>query len=827
MKIFYSRLSNIQKRIFWVLFCSLFVFGATQIKMSQVYGLLQALGLRIETTASIITLENYNGYSSTVYVTDSLRGGTFTYVSTGLVPDSGTVFPANGKGGGYWQRSIRGDGSWSPLWFGAKRDGITDDGHAFQLMNDAIAANGNKVTLGYGTYLINTPVTITKSLLFEGNNMTADRDSVTLIRTTSNIVVFNIVQNGVKFKNLKVTSAASGTSGNIAFKVDSNYTTHSFISGFSLENVVVTNFYIQAQITGAMFCNFTNCYFLFTNYYAIDIGNRFNLDAGDSYITGCTFLPHTNSALAAIHQTSSGGLRITNCKFNWRSTGTGWFQYDYLADSIHGTSDLFLANSSVENWKTSAIKIKKSSAGNFSLVTITGNEFGDFQSSSRPAITIDSITGISMTGNTFAKGSVDTAIVLTSVTSTNLMGNSYSSGYGTTVSYLGTNTNTYGEGVALGTKNRLPKFIDLLHIGNSIYEDSLGIPSIYTPNIVGGHVLNYMNDGATGFGKLSIVNNAGNGTIDVGFINSNIAGVGAFTFWKQTGATTSVNVLSIKANANVGFGSITSPIAYVDVAAGTGATSTGQIHLYKGVKTNADGYLSYDTTLTGTPHLVFNKNGTNIFLDSTGSGSSGTAILANGTVPLTADWNVNNHAITGITSLSANSIGASSITSNNTISANGTVSGSNFSATTYNFGTGTTTGLLLRNGQPATSTATVQNSLMQLWTANVWDGSVSHTVNYRAGVYPIGGTATSEWKLSTFLDAVAAADIFKVKNDGRVTLYNVINQKGYTVATLPAGTVGDMAYVTDASSPSYLATVVGGGSTYCPVTYNGSAWICH
>lgn len=49
--------------------------------------------------------------------------------------------------------------------------------------------------------------------------------------------------------------------------------------------------------------------------------------------------------------------------------------------------------------------------------------------------------------------------------------------------------------------------------------------------------------------------------------------------------------------------------------------------------------------------------------------------------------------------------------------------------------------------------------------------------------------------------------------------------KGYTVATLPSGTVGDNAYVTDALAPTFLATVVGGGAIVTPVFYNGSAWV--
>lgn len=55
----------------------------------------------------------------------------------------------------------------------------------------------------------------------------------------------------------------------------------------------------------------------------------------------------------------------------------------------------------------------------------------------------------------------------------------------------------------------------------------------------------------------------------------------------------------------------------------------------------------------------------------------------------------------------------------------------------------------------------------------------------------------------------------------------MMRTKGYEVAHLPAGIQGAMAYVTDASAPSYLAPVVGGGTVKCPVFYDGTTWVCH
>jgi len=60
-----------------------------------------------------------------------------------------------------------------------------------------------------------------------------------------------------------------------------------------------------------------------------------------------------------------------------------------------------------------------------------------------------------------------------------------------------------------------------------------------------------------------------------------------------------------------------------------------------------------------------------------------------------------------------------------------------------------------------------------------------------------------------------------------VTLNSVLKLKAYTVGTLPAGTVGDMAYVTDATAPTYNGILTGGGAVKIPVFYDGAAWKAH
>jgi len=65
--------------------------------------------------------------------------------------------------------------------------------------------------------------------------------------------------------------------------------------------------------------------------------------------------------------------------------------------------------------------------------------------------------------------------------------------------------------------------------------------------------------------------------------------------------------------------------------------------------------------------------------------------------------------------------------------------------------------------------------------------------------------------------------------DAPLTASNLISTatvrlQGYTVATLPAGVIGDMVYVTDALAPTYGATAVGGGAVVTPCFFDGTNW---
>jgi hypothetical protein len=77
---------------------------------------------------------------------------------------------------------------------------------------------------------------------------------------------------------------------------------------------------------------------------------------------------------------------------------------------------------------------------------------------------------------------------------------------------------------------------------------------------------------------------------------------------------------------------------------------------------------------------------------------------------------------------------------------------------------------------------------------------------------------------NTEREIVTSVNGFFADSTGNIRL----KLKSYTVATLPATpTQGDEAAVTDATAPTYLGALTGGGSVYTPVVFNGTIWISH
>jgi hypothetical protein len=131
-----------------------------------------------------------------------------------------------------------------------------------------------------------------------------------------------------------------------------------------------------------------------------------------------------------------------------------------------------------------------------------------------------------------------------------------------------------------------------------------------------------------------------------------------------------------------------------------------------------------------------------------------------------------------------------------------------------------------------TNTSGTKNALSSTITFNPTSGTgIFNLLNLSPIINQTGG-ANGKTRIIYFNPTLTNAVDFTVIEvaNGKCIFQEVILQKPlklaqYTVSTLPTGTQGDEAYVTDALTPTYLMPVVGGGAVVCKVFHNGSNWI--
>lgn len=86
-----------------------------------------------------------------------------------------------------------------------------------------------------------------------------------------------------------------------------------------------------------------------------------------------------------------------------------------------------------------------------------------------------------------------------------------------------------------------------------------------------------------------------------------------------------------------------------------------------------------------------------------------------------------------------------------------------------------------------------------------------------------GGNPNSSFIISTY-GAGSLNQRLTIASNGTTVITGTLILPIFTVATLPAGTAREKAFVSDALAPVFGAAVVGGGTVTVPVYYTGTAW---
>ena len=352
---------------------------------------------------------------------------------------------------------------------------------------------------------------------------------------------------------------------------------------------------------------------------------------------------------------------------------------------------------------------------------------------------------------------------------------------------------------------------------DNIIDGSLGVP-VPRVNTTGGQLFN--NADRVGF--------ASGGTTSFG-LNSALQSTGY-------------------ANSSFGFGSLT------DNTTGYRNTAGGVFSMYKnttGYNNTGWGVHSLNDNTTGWDNSAFGFSA--LISNTTGISNS-----AFGTFALSQNLTGSNNVAVGPSSLQYNTagnntaVGYNSLQNNTTGSGNiglGYQAGRDNSTGNFNIVIGQsalekmndawfTTAIGFQTGFNATSLAW-SNTFIGAESGYNASGGNNVFLGKAAGYYETGSNKLfidnqqraneSDARISALIygEFNATVSSQQLAVNGNLKVNGVVKLKNYTVSTLPAGTQGDTAYVTDALTPTYLTAVVGGGSVICPVFHNGTTWVSH
>lgn len=335
-------------------------FGYTTRKVSaqQLVGAATVLtsiaGLRLRLAAALAPFCFVVGY----YAAGDGGGGNYYYDSTDTTSadNGGTIIV--GVGGARWKLSSQ--AVINVKQFGAKGDGSTDDTARGQA---AINALGGRA-LYWPTPSVNYRLTggglsiTTPYVRMYGDGLFASQ----LVNASTTGSVISVSSDGsFEAEEMGFAGASAATGGSVisltGASTQNAYTT--------ISRCLIQGGYYGISTTAACLFKIVDNEFSGFAHAGVLVQNTYSSDSGDSQICGNTF-GNASGALACVLQYSSGGLRITNNKFN-----TG--QYHYLLQLQGVTSDLLISSNSMENASVACIALSYAS-GSFDNIAIVGNQ---------------------------------------------------------------------------------------------------------------------------------------------------------------------------------------------------------------------------------------------------------------------------------------------------------------------------------------------------------------------------------------------------------------------------------------------------------------------
>lgn len=359
--------------------------------------------------------------------------------------------------------------TYNVLSYGAKGDSTTDNTAAFQRCINAIQASPShrgSMYIPNGVYKVTSNIIIhfDEFVTIYGDGTGAygslgNYSGRTKIYTTSSTLdLFTDSSSSATttsassyYHDMELVCNATTPTGGAAINLVNSNIAH-------CSNMAIDNFFIGIWSQQGASNIYENLFILSPVQYGIWVENTSVADQGDAFISNCYFQSINRATVAAIYQTSSGGLKVINCKLN---AGGSPFPVNGIKLAINGnTGDILISNTSVENWSGGSAITIASGSNLFHDVVLSGLQLANY-SSHGTGITLSgagggSLLGISITGGTFYNQlSGDTAIKLITLSNASVSGVLFRGGWLTNLYQSGTSSVFYDKDPPPLTNNRI------------------------------------------------------------------------------------------------------------------------------------------------------------------------------------------------------------------------------------------------------------------------------------------------------------------------------------------------------------------------------------
>ncbi|WP_426271582.1 hypothetical protein ACN9MB_09150 [Dyella kyungheensis] len=222
---------------------------------------------------------------------------------------------------------------------------------------------GNRVYYPSGNYKFST-------ISFSSGGIVGDGPGKTILTstnaTTANLITYTGTGGGPQvplFRDFLLQAANTKADGAALSFIPSS----GEISYVKIDNIVTYNVPYGVSFTAASLWTISDSKFLNYTASGLYVQNTNHVDSGDSAVVNCLFsTAQASGTRYGIWQRSSGGLKITNCKFNGGQAG---YVLGFVS-STQSTGDLAISNCSIENMLNYGIYLGRDS-GSFGFGAIT------------------------------------------------------------------------------------------------------------------------------------------------------------------------------------------------------------------------------------------------------------------------------------------------------------------------------------------------------------------------------------------------------------------------------------------------------------------------